>query len=134
MSKKESNYLKNIFRRGVDITRRLFIKRLSAGLLSTIPLASIYKLLLLDDQPGEYPGAASDIFWIKDIPSDPFPEQGNSNYHEGVEALLHISEIDKNPEEKIEDIFQPGAELTTCIINVDADNRKIGLSTKTMVD
>jgi small subunit ribosomal protein S1 len=52
---------------------------------------------------------------------------------EGIEALLHISEIDKNPEEKIEDIFQPDAELTARIINVDADNRKIGLSTKAMV-
>jgi hypothetical protein len=88
LSKEQSYYLKNIFRRGVDITRRLFLKKLSAGFLSTLALTPIYKLLLLDEQPGEYPEALSDIFWIKDIPSDPFPEQGNVNYHEGVEALL----------------------------------------------
>ena len=88
MSKKEGGYLKDIFRRGVDITRRLFLKKVSAGFLSTIALGPIYKLLLLDDQPVEYPEASSDIFWIKDIPSNPFPEQGNSNHHEGVEALL----------------------------------------------
>lgn len=49
---------------------------------------------------------------------------------EGVEALLHVSEIDKNPDEKIEDIFKPGTELTARIINIDVDGRKIGLSTK----
>ncbi|MDO8281636.1 MAG: 30S ribosomal protein S1 [Thermodesulfovibrionia bacterium] len=51
---------------------------------------------------------------------------------EGVEALLHISEIDKKPSEKTEDIFKPGDELTARIIHIDLDNRKIGLSTKTM--
>lgn len=53
---------------------------------------------------------------------------------EGIEALLHVSEIEKNPDEKIEDIFSVGTEVSARIINVDVDGRKIGLSTKTMVD
>jgi len=84
----DNNCLKNIYRRGVDITRRIFLKRFSAGLLSTIPLAPIYKLLLLADRPRDYSETPSDIFWIKDISSDPFSLQGNGNHHEGIEALL----------------------------------------------
>ncbi len=52
---------------------------------------------------------------------------------EGVEALLHVSEIDKNPDEKVEELFNVGTEVSARIINVDVDGRKIGLSTKTMV-
>jgi small subunit ribosomal protein S1 len=52
---------------------------------------------------------------------------------EGVEGLIHISEIDKKPDEKIEELFKIGDELTARVINVNAADRKIDLSTKTMI-
>ncbi|MBI4843774.1 MAG: 30S ribosomal protein S1 [Nitrospirae bacterium] len=52
---------------------------------------------------------------------------------EGVEALLHVSEIEKKHDEKIEEIFKLGDELKARIINIDPEARKIGLSTKTMI-
>ena len=88
MFRNHDNFLKNICRWGVDISRRIFLKRFSAGLLSTIPLTPIYKLLLLADRPKDYHETPSDIFWIKDISADPFSAPGNGNHHEGIEALL----------------------------------------------
>lgn len=52
---------------------------------------------------------------------------------EGVEGLLHISEVEKKPDEKLEDLFKPGDELSARIINVNPEERKIDLSLKTMI-
>ncbi len=52
---------------------------------------------------------------------------------DGVEGLIHISEIEKKSDEKIEDIFEVGTELTARIINVNPTDRKIDLSMKTMI-
>jgi small subunit ribosomal protein S1 len=52
---------------------------------------------------------------------------------DGVEGLLHISEIEKKPDAKLEELFKPGDELRTRIINVNPAERKIDLSLKTMI-
>lgn len=79
--------------------------------------------------------------WQKDIPSKfnggdiieglvtkltnfgAFVEIGND-----LEGLLHISELSDQKIEKPEDIVQIGQRVTVMIINVDTDERKIGLS------
>jgi small subunit ribosomal protein S1 len=52
---------------------------------------------------------------------------------DGVEGLIHTSEIEKNPDEKIGEMFTIGDEVTSRIINVNTVERKIDLSTKTMI-
>ncbi|HDH13064.1 MAG TPA: 30S ribosomal protein S1 [Nitrospirae bacterium] len=52
---------------------------------------------------------------------------------DGVEGLIHVSEIEKKPDEKIEELFKPGTEVTARIINVIPADRKIDLSMKTMI-
>lgn len=52
---------------------------------------------------------------------------------DGVEGLMHISEIEKKPDEKLEDVFKIGAEINARIINVNPDERKIDLSMKSMI-
>jgi small subunit ribosomal protein S1 len=52
---------------------------------------------------------------------------------DGIEGLLHASEIDKKPDEKIDELFKIGTELTSRIINVNTAERKIDLSMKTMM-
>jgi small subunit ribosomal protein S1 len=52
---------------------------------------------------------------------------------DGVEGLLHISEIERKPDEKLEELFKPGDEIRTRIINVNPAERKIDLSLKTMI-
>jgi len=52
---------------------------------------------------------------------------------DGVEGLIHRSEIEKNPDEKLEDLFKPGTEVTARVLNVNASERKIDLSMKTMI-
>jgi predicted RNA-binding protein with RPS1 domain len=47
--------------------------------------------------------------------------------------LIHTSEIEKNPDEKIGEIFTIGDEVTSRIININTVERKIDLSTKTMI-
>jgi len=47
---------------------------------------------------------------------------------EGVEGLIHISEIDKDPHTKVEDLMKLDDEVTAKIIKVDTTDRKIGLS------
>jgi len=54
-------------------------------------------------------------------------------FDDGVEGLIHRSEIEKKPDEKIEDLFAVGAELTARIINIVPEERKIDLSMKTMI-
>jgi len=47
---------------------------------------------------------------------------------DGVEGLIHISEIDKDPHTKVEDLMKLDDEVTAKIIKVDTSDRKIGLS------
>ncbi len=49
---------------------------------------------------------------------------------EGLEGLLHISELADHKVEKPQDIVQPGDELDVKILRVDTEERKIGLSLK----
>ncbi len=48
----------------------------------------------------------------------------------GVEGLVHISEIDKDPHAKVEELLKLDDEVTAKIIKVDTSERKIGLSIK----
>jgi len=52
---------------------------------------------------------------------------------DGVEGLLHISEIDKKPDAKLEELFKIGDELRPRIVNVNPADRKIDLTLKTMI-
>ncbi len=49
---------------------------------------------------------------------------------EGLEGLLHISELSDEKVEKPQDVVQPGDELNVMILRVDVEDRKIGLSLK----
>jgi len=46
--------------------------------------------------------------------------------------LIHKSEIEKNPDETVEDLFKIGAELSSRVININTQERKLDLSMKTM--
>ena len=49
---------------------------------------------------------------------------------EGIEGLIHISEIDRSKSGKLSDFVKPGDPLRALIINLDERDRKIGLSLK----
>ena len=49
---------------------------------------------------------------------------------DGIEGLVHISELSHKHVAKAEDVVQPGQEVETKIISVDAQARRIGLSIK----
>jgi small subunit ribosomal protein S1 len=46
----------------------------------------------------------------------------------GVEGLIHVSEMNLEPQERLEDKFEPGQEITAKIVKVDCEERKIALS------
>lgn len=48
----------------------------------------------------------------------------------GLEGLLHVSEISQQPIKKPEDVLSIGQEITAKMIKVDEENRRIGLSIK----
>jgi small subunit ribosomal protein S1 len=48
----------------------------------------------------------------------------------GVEGLLHVSEISRQHVKKPEDVLNIGDEITAKVIKLDEDNRRIGLSIK----
>ncbi|RJQ23250.1 MAG: 30S ribosomal protein S1 [Nitrospiraceae bacterium] len=52
---------------------------------------------------------------------------------DGVEGLMHKSEIEKRPDEKMEDIFRTGTELSVRVINVNPAEHKIDLSMKAII-
>ena len=52
---------------------------------------------------------------------------------DGVEGLMHKSEVEKKSDEKLEDLFKPGIELTARVIDVNPTERKIDLSMKTLM-
>lgn len=49
---------------------------------------------------------------------------------EGVEGLIHVSEISSGHVEKPADVVQPGQRLVAQIISIDPERRRIGLSLK----
>ena len=53
---------------------------------------------------------------------------------DGVEGLLHISELSHERVAKPEDVVSVGNELTLKIIKLDADERKLGLSLRAYLD
>jgi len=65
------------------INRREFFKRASGGILFPFLVPFI---------PGKLTGSTTlnDLFWIKNIPNQPFLGKGNGNYHLGIEALLYL--------------------------------------------
>lgn len=52
---------------------------------------------------------------------------------EGAEGLIHISEVEKKPDEKIEELFKIGDEITARVIKLNIDERKIDLTLKAMI-
>ena len=49
---------------------------------------------------------------------------------DGLEGLLHISELSEDMVENAEDVVQVGDELEVKVLRVDTEERKIGLSRK----
>lgn len=49
---------------------------------------------------------------------------------EGIEGLVHISEVSKEKIQTAEDMFKIGDMISAVVINVSSDDRKIGLSIK----
>ncbi len=48
----------------------------------------------------------------------------------GIEALVHVTELSDQPFSKVEDIIQKGAEITAKVIKLDPEHKKIALSIK----
>jgi len=51
---------------------------------------------------------------------------------DGIEGLMHVSEVEKGMDQKMEELYKPGDELSARIININPQERKIDLSMKTM--
>jgi len=49
---------------------------------------------------------------------------------EGVEGLIHVSEIDVSDGQSSEDAYPSGTEVTVKILNIDSEERKVSLSMK----
>jgi small subunit ribosomal protein S1 len=49
---------------------------------------------------------------------------------DGVEGLAHVSEVQRDQRQKLDKIFHPGEPLRARIIKIDANERKIGLTTR----
>jgi small subunit ribosomal protein S1 len=53
---------------------------------------------------------------------------------DGVEGLLHVSELSHDRVSKPEDVVQLGQELTLKVIKLDPEERKIGLSLRAFLE
>jgi small subunit ribosomal protein S1 len=53
---------------------------------------------------------------------------------DGVEGLLHVSELSHERVNKPEDVVQVGQDLTLKVIKLDPEERKIGLSLRAFLD
>jgi small subunit ribosomal protein S1 len=53
---------------------------------------------------------------------------------DGVEGLLHVSELSQDRVNKPEDVVQVGQELTLKVIKLDPEERKIGLSLRAFIE
>ena len=49
---------------------------------------------------------------------------------EGVEGLIHVSEMDVDDGQSTEETYPPGKEVTVKILNIDSEERKVSLSMK----
>jgi len=49
---------------------------------------------------------------------------------DGIDGLVHISQIQEDRVEKIKDVLKPGQAVTARVIKIDRDGRRIGLSIK----
>ncbi|MEA3332821.1 MAG: 30S ribosomal protein S1 [Pseudomonadota bacterium] len=53
---------------------------------------------------------------------------------DGVEGLVHISEITSDKEKKADDVLKVGDSVTAKVLNINNEDRKIGLSIKAFLD
>ena len=51
---------------------------------------------------------------------------------EGIEGLVHVSEVDLESGQRLDQVFQPGMSLSVRVIKLDPAERKIGLSMKSI--
>ncbi|MBI2814136.1 MAG: 30S ribosomal protein S1 [Opitutae bacterium] len=49
---------------------------------------------------------------------------------DGIDGLVHISQIQEERVDKIKDVLKPGQEVTARVIKIDRESRRIGLSIK----
>jgi len=49
---------------------------------------------------------------------------------DGIDGLVHISQIQEDRVDKIKDVLKPGQEVTARVIKIDREQRRIGLSIK----
>ena len=98
-------------------------ERISVGMKQLIPDP------WLDEIPGKYQlGDRVEGKIIKVADFGVFIE-----LEDGVEGLIRRSEIEKKPDEKIEDLFKAGSEVSARVVNVNTTERKIDLSMKIMI-
>jgi small subunit ribosomal protein S1 len=48
----------------------------------------------------------------------------------GIEALIHVTELSDQPFAKVEDVIQKGDDVTAKVIKLDPEHKKIALSIK----
>jgi hypothetical protein len=72
-----------IFRDKQVLNRRDFLKWTGKGLL-------LSTLNPFNQNLAAHQSVLNDLFWIKDIPRNPFIQKPGSNYHAGVDCLLHV--------------------------------------------
>jgi small subunit ribosomal protein S1 len=68
--------------------------------------------------------------WTTDIPGRYKPGDVFVGLEDGLEGLLHISEISDDKVENAEEVMKVGDQIEVKILRVDIDERKIGLSMK----
>jgi len=49
---------------------------------------------------------------------------------DGIDGLVHISQISEDRIEKVKDVLKPGQEVSARVIKIDRDERRLGLSIK----
>ncbi len=53
---------------------------------------------------------------------------------DGIEGMVHISEVSKNKISSIEDVLEVGQEVEALVLRISPENKKIGLSIKALED
>lgn len=73
-----------------------------------------------------YPGLVTEAVITSIVPFGAF-----ARLEEGLDGLIHISEIYKEGEHASpEELFYEGQKVRVCVLHVDAENQRLGLSTK----
>ena len=49
---------------------------------------------------------------------------------DGIDGLVHISQISEERIEKVKDVLKPGQQVSARVIKIDRDERRLGLSIK----